>query len=179
MGRLLAVPASSLIAGDTVLTQSGDLGAITKMENVTRRGIFAPFTMSGTIVVDGIVASSYVSLQEQGDGQLSHKLMLGGFEVPLTMQWMAHVVQAPHRLLCRLYWSFCQEETYTASGLSWWSASTYWFAQWLLHDGGTWVILIAAPLFLILLVFCIGRGCAKHRRSLQCWSSSCGHILFQ
>lgn len=150
--KALAVPASSLGVGDKVLTQTGDLGVIIKIEKVRRRGIYAPFTMAGSIVVNGIVASSYVSLQEVPP---SHKLIVGGtIETPLTMQWLAHIVQVPHRLLCRVNWDyFCREETYTDSGLSWSSAGALAFAQWLIQLDGVLMVVIGVPTLLVLMMF--------------------------
>jgi hypothetical protein len=70
-----SVPASMLKVGDSLMTaSSADRGvSITSIDLVTRSGAFAPFTLSGKIVVNGIQASSYISLQESTD-----KLVVGG-----------------------------------------------------------------------------------------------------
>jgi hypothetical protein len=81
-----SVPASMLKVGDSLMTaSSADRGvSITSIDLVTRSGAFAPFTLSGKIVVNGIQASSYISLQESTD-----KLVVGGFTTPFSYQWLA------------------------------------------------------------------------------------------
>ena len=51
--------------GDKLLMGAGGVIKVTKIATVNRQGAFAPFTESGTIVVSDILASSYVSLQEE------------------------------------------------------------------------------------------------------------------
>ena len=89
-----SVPASMIKLGDKLVTGSGDLVAVKTISNVFRKGIYAPFTYSGTIEVNGVKASTYVSLQEDAEF-----LTIGNFETPFSHQWLSHSVMLPFRLL--------------------------------------------------------------------------------
>lgn len=93
-------------------------------------GAYAPFTKSGTIAVNDVVASVYVDIQNENAGVL----VVGGYETPLTMQFLAHVFQAPHRLACALRPSYCQTETYDDRGVSSWVAGPLAVAEWLIRQ---------------------------------------------
>lgn len=73
---------------------------VTSIQSVVRQGLYAPFTMNGSIQVSGIRASSYVSLW--------------------TKEWVAvdsafqHIVLTPLRLYCML--EGCKNETYNDEG---------------------------------------------------------------
>lgn len=69
--------------------------AVTAIRKVVRKGAFAPFTPSGTIVVNGVIASSYVSLQEN-----SHVLSIQGIPTTFSIQWLSHNFLTIHRLWC-------------------------------------------------------------------------------
>merc|ERR1711862_90007 len=53
-----AVPASSIKVGDVLLGGN----TVTKIDTVSLKGAYAPFTYPGSIVVNDVVASNYVSL---------------------------------------------------------------------------------------------------------------------
>ena len=55
-----AIPASMVQVGDKLVGGA----AVSSITKVTHRGIFAPSTPSRILVVNGVVASSYVSFQE-------------------------------------------------------------------------------------------------------------------
>lgn len=123
-----AIPASSIKVGDTLIaaTVDDDVDSmvVSKIDTIVCHGAFAPFTYSGKVGVNGIVASSYVTLlpTEKDVGGL---FVLVGQEQRdsstwISMHWLAHTFQAPHRVICRLYWEFCRNETYTTRGLSRW-----------------------------------------------------------
>lgn len=112
VARLGAVPAGKVSVGDELVLRDNELSVVTKISSVRRLGAFAPFTKTGTIIVSGVKASSYVSLQD-GSGSFS----IGGIDV-LSMHWLAHAYQAPHRLACLI--GMCKSETYTESGISHW-----------------------------------------------------------
>ena len=48
-----SIPASSVVVGDELFTSDG-AAKVTKIARITRRGAFAPFTGSGTLVVNGV-----------------------------------------------------------------------------------------------------------------------------
>lgn len=116
------VPASSLRVGDKL---SGERTIQSIHPNVKALGVFAPFTPSGTIVVNGVVASCYVSLNDDDD---ESNTLLG-----VSHHWMAHAFEFPHRLACH-YMGQCLDETYTEDGVSTWVAIPLQWSLWMLEQ---------------------------------------------
>jgi hypothetical protein len=79
---------------------------------VTSKGIFGPFTKSGSIVINDIVASNYITFQG------SEHLIIVGVETSLSFHWLAHTFESGHRLSRSII--TCDKETYTDSGISRW-----------------------------------------------------------
>mmetsp|Transcript_28982 Transcript_28982/g.40990 ORF Transcript_28982/g.40990 Transcript_28982/m.40990 type:complete len:316 (-) Transcript_28982:176-1123(-) len=104
------IPASSVVVGDLVMTADGRLTEVEKIGSVLAKGIFAPFTKSGRIVVNGFVASNYITFQEN-----SASLMIAGVPV-INMHWVSHVFMAPYRIWRNF---FHHEETYVKGVNSW------------------------------------------------------------
>jgi hypothetical protein len=50
------------------------------------------------------------------------------------MHWLAHALQAPHRMMCKVSASFCASETYSEEGISSWVYGPYLFFTWLLSQ---------------------------------------------
>ncbi|CAB9517573.1 Protein hedgehog [Seminavis robusta] len=90
------VPAIAVKVGDVIGTESAEQRAIVKtIRSVKETGLYAPLTPSGTLLVDGLKASCYVSLQEG----LPENLELNG--IPLVSQHLfSHWALSPIRLLC-------------------------------------------------------------------------------
>jgi hypothetical protein len=103
------VPAGTVKVGDVLTKGDGSPAEIIQLQHVTSEGIFAPFTRSGSIVVNDIVASNYVTFQE------SEYLIIGGVVTPLSFHWLAHTFESAHRLACTII--ACHEEAYTDSGI--------------------------------------------------------------
>jgi hypothetical protein len=143
-----AVPASLVKVGDALLHVTGTFDPVISISAVTHKGMFAPFTASGKLVVNGFVVSNYVALQE------SSFLVIGGYETPFTHQWLAHAFNAPHRFFCG-YISTCLDETYTKEGLSVWVALPLRVITWVLRQHSLTVAFISIPLLLALAVFCL------------------------
>jgi hypothetical protein len=101
-------PASAVEVGHVL--SNGEI--VSTVTVVSRNGLYAPFTSSGTVVVSGVLCSSFVTMQAN-----SAHLMIGSTETPLTWQWIAHSFEAPHRFLSII------GETYTADGVSNWVAA--------------------------------------------------------
>ncbi|CAB9513880.1 Domain of unknown function (DUF3472) [Seminavis robusta] len=120
------VPAAILEEGDTLSSDNGVACTITSIGRVRRKGIFAPLTESGSIVVNGIVASTYIAFQH------SEFIHIGGIETPWSFQWMAHTFEAGHRLACRSIPTLCSRETYSDSGISHWLNTPIKVARWIL-----------------------------------------------
>ncbi|KAK3592844.1 hypothetical protein CHS0354_028920 [Potamilus streckersoni] len=76
-GRLHTVPARDVKVGDTVMVVSRDNSCleeetVTELSKSTDVGIYAPITMSGTIVVNSVLASCYVDVVPP---QIAHPLL--------------------------------------------------------------------------------------------------------
>jgi len=144
------------------------VGIVAGIAVVSRPGLYAPFTMSGSLVVNGVVVSSYIALQE------SEMLVIGvgGWSIPLTLQWLAYVFESPHRMVCRA--GLCPSETYTADGISQW---VYWpllFSEWIVHYGLTWLVV---PLLVLFLPFWVVEMCLLHMTAVVASATAnCGWI---
>jgi ABC-type phosphate transport system substrate-binding protein len=130
VSRGMALPASAIAVGDTIQLVHGATAQVIKILTVIRHGAYAPFTMSGTIAVNKVAASNYVDLQNKAG-----VLIVGNeYRTPFSMQFLAHMFQAPHRLVCKIGPTYCQKETYDDSGVSSWVAGPYAFAEWAIRQ---------------------------------------------
>lgn len=133
-----SIPASMVKVGD--ILSGGDRRPVSAIRHVKRKGAYAPFTASGTLIVNGARASSFVSLQEG-----TPFFMVGSWKTPLTWQWLAHTFEAPHRVACQYsltYWCYANE-SYTPDGISTWVAKPLELTQWFLQDHHSVVLLLA------------------------------------
>ena len=112
------VRAGSIQVGDVL---KGDKNQeVVKIDKVTRQGVYAPLTASGTVLVDGIVASSYIALQKEAGEYIAFK---NGIKSPFSQQFLAHLGLSPYRIYCTGFISgFCtSDETmpqYITKGLT-------------------------------------------------------------
>ena len=148
------IPSQMVSVGDELALVDGD-AVVTSIKTVQRSGAFAPFTREGTVVVNDVIASSYVSLQPR-----SAFLVIGGVDT-VSMHSVAHLFQAPHRLACDLIKS-CETETYD-NGLSAWTKTPLYMSQWLLKQNSMVVIGALFPLLVLALVAYVGE--------MMLWSS--------
>jgi hypothetical protein len=93
-GKSNPVRADSIQVGDMLRGESGDK-KVTKIRRVKRNGGYAPLTPNGSIVVDGIVASNYISLQSNA----AEYVYFFGAAI-LSHQQFAHMLTSPVRLMC-------------------------------------------------------------------------------
>jgi hypothetical protein len=100
-GRM--VPASLVQVGDKLQLAAG-AEAVRSIHQTTGKGAYAPFTASGTVAVNGVVASSFIAFQN------SATLQSGTFDTGLSFQSMALLFETPHRLWCK-YVSACRGRT--------------------------------------------------------------------
>jgi Hint module len=91
-GSINFVPAGTIQEGDFVLVENMTLAQVKRIRTIHRDGIYAPFTESGTIVVNGVVASNYIALPKSFQIHLT-------FEQQHSLQHSAH---APFRIYCQL-----------------------------------------------------------------------------
>mmetsp|Transcript_7138 Transcript_7138/g.11852 ORF Transcript_7138/g.11852 Transcript_7138/m.11852 type:complete len:746 (-) Transcript_7138:214-2451(-) len=137
------IPASTVQMGD--ILSNGE--AVSSINAVSRQGIYAPFTTSGTVVVSNVVCSSFISLQKD-----SAYLMLGTVRLPISWQWIGHTFEMPHRLLSSL------GETYTEEGISMWVVAPKFVMQWILNQHVVVMSIIMIPAVMGLgLLFLIGQ----------------------
>ena len=140
-----AVPAGSLQVGDLLLLERGSFVSITNIQTVRRRGAYAPFTESGKLVVNGVMASSYISLDH---GLSKSKAMISD-------QWLAHVFQAPHRLCTRF--GGCAE-SYTEDGISYYVSGLYNAAKWWMKQTHVIKVALFIPVFVVSLTIAAIEG---------------------
>lgn len=101
------LPAGFLKVGDTLVSDQGSPATIESVRTVVRRGLYAPLTITGDIVVNGVIASNYVELSPAASDLLSFEMQ----------HWIHHAAYVPYRLYCRAFG--CENETYdNATGLS-------------------------------------------------------------
>jgi hypothetical protein len=100
-GKNHPIPARAVSVGDELVTDlaAGTSILVTKISHVQRKGVFAPLTADGSVVVNGVVASSYITLQ----GHSSDGAVAMGDGTRLT--WLSHhaIIHhalAPFRFLC-------------------------------------------------------------------------------
>jgi hypothetical protein len=134
-GKSAASPASMVSVGDTLTNGK----TVTSIRHVTRKGVYAPYTPSGTIVLTnhGVVASTYISFQG------SHVLKFGdAMETHFTYQWIAHAFQAPHRM-----WShWLGGKELKTNGISPWAERPLQVGLWFLNQHPAVMGLLAVPL---------------------------------
>lgn len=134
-----AVPAAAIIVGDKLFHGK----VVTGIRQVQRKGVYAPFTSSGTIAVNGVAASSYVAFQGTSD------LMIGRYSTGISYQWIAHTFEAPHRLWCNNI-SPCKNESYTTQGISTWVNIPRQLVVWLIKQEWWVLLVVMAPVLAIL-----------------------------
>mmetsp|Transcript_31433 Transcript_31433/g.47936 ORF Transcript_31433/g.47936 Transcript_31433/m.47936 type:complete len:213 (+) Transcript_31433:3-641(+) len=113
-----AVPASIVKIGDVL--QSGE--SVTGIQKLMRTGVYAPFTPSGTLLVNGVTVSSYIAFSES-----ANIFEIGPVKLPYHT--IAHSFQFLHRAYCLM--DGCKQERYSEEGLSKWVEGGYRFAIWL------------------------------------------------
>lgn len=147
------IPASMLKVGDSLVvvegaTSSSSTATVYKIvTNTKRKGAYAPFTISGDIVVSGVLASNYVSMMTNYDDESGS-----------MMHWIAHVFKTPHRVLCSFDFTICENEKYI-DGLSTWIYSPYHIARWVvIHQQYISICLVALFVFFLFAIIRILSG---------------------
>ena len=105
-----AVRADSIQVGDVLSS-----GPVTKITSAPNQGLYMPLTKDGTIVVDGILASSYVSIADDVPGVVEKSAVFLADEQSLLHWWLA-----PYRMMCMgISANFCTG-SFTEEGISNW-----------------------------------------------------------
>lgn len=98
VGKPYAVPAYTIRPGDRLQTSLRANGAqVLEVTSIQRTGLYAPVTTDGTVVVDGIVSSCYVSIQKQSGGYVE---LQGGISTGISQHFFSHLTMTPVRLVC-------------------------------------------------------------------------------
>lgn len=113
-----AITAENLKLGQEVLLAGGQATSVTGLERITAKGVYAPFTSSGTLVLNhGLMASSYTS-------------MTPWTKLPLIPSAYHHAVSHfftfPHRFFCQ---NGCPNPTYNQEGINVWEVQLLWWIQ--------------------------------------------------
>jgi hypothetical protein len=119
------VPASMVKRGDKLVTSAGELVTVKTIRNVVRKGAYAPFTASGSIIVNDVVASNYVAFQG------AEYIQVAGVSTPFSYQWVAHIFNSVHRIAYKMGFT---GESYTEGGVSQWVAGPHVAGTWLLEQ---------------------------------------------
>lgn len=140
-----SVPASSVRIGDWLEMASGGASSyyeqVQRIKVVSREGAYAPFTASGTIIVNGVKASSFVAFQD------SETLLIGAIDTGVTYQFLAHTFELPHRQWCSYFASSsCTKETYTDNGVSTWVNVPHKLTLWFLKQHSVVMTMLFVPL---------------------------------
>ena len=110
-GGFLPVLASSVNVGDSIQTLQGP-SKVTFIKEISRKGFINAHTVSGTMVVDGVVTSNYVvrkgheGVESEADGWL-HIL---NYKV-VHMHHLMRIIYAPHRIVCGHLMTCTQDRT--------------------------------------------------------------------
>ena len=107
------VAAGKIVVGD-ILAPSN---VVARIETIKRQGLFAPLTISSTLLVNGVEASSYATI----DRYLDSYIHIGSWATPFTYHGIGHIWFAPYRIACTRFPSLCsKEETpYPSQFLEW------------------------------------------------------------
>lgn len=101
------IPASSVKKGDALHGINGPM-KVTKVQLVQRTGLYAPLTPSGTIHVNGIMASNYILLQK---GSSEFVELQGGIATLLPQHSAIHMFLSPLRVACMgVHSSLCSND---------------------------------------------------------------------
>ena len=137
------LPASHVKPGDKLyLAPDGRLDVVKEVKNVTRKGVYAPLTYSGSIVVNSFKVSAYVALQD------SAFLQIGGVSTGISYHWAEHAFELPHRLWCQ-YVTSCKDEKYI-DGISTWAHAPKMVAHWFLGQNALVMGMVFLPFLMYL-----------------------------
>lgn len=97
-GQEVARRADSLKVGDGLIhsTSSSEYDLITRISSIHKKGVYMPLTPDGTIMVNDLKASTYISISDQIPSVLSNSAFFGiDSEQTIHHWWLS-----PYRMLC-------------------------------------------------------------------------------
>jgi hypothetical protein len=121
---------------------------VIRVARTTDRGLHAPLTEQGTVIVNGILASSYAGVKSLQWGQ---RILLSGHDI-------GQYIHEPLRFACRLVPSLCSPEWHGVTGRHAWTQFVIEKFGWLkamnhAHNDILVAISLEASLFSLLAVF--------------------------
>lgn len=147
-GKRSPLPASMVQVGDSL---SGV--QVTKITTGARKGLFAPFTPSGKLVVNNVVVSAYIAVQEDS----AFVNVMGGDTDWFSQHWLSHAFLVPHRLVCYHMWS-CSKEL-SPEGIPVWAYRPLKAAKWILNQHPSVQATVFIPMFGVLHVLHLLEQC--------------------
>ena len=90
-GRASPVRADTVKVGDALVRGQDETSVVQRIQLVNRKGLYAPLTRSGTIVVDGVLASVYADTRPKAST---------AFQAALSDANVIHVMFSPMRFAC-------------------------------------------------------------------------------
>jgi hypothetical protein len=126
-GKTDPVRADAIQPGDILSHKPVDAPAkavaVTKVDRIIRKGAYMPLTKDGSIVVNGIHASTYVSILENAPGIVTK------FQSFLSEHDLLHWWLAPYRMVCTGVSSNLCQNDYNQDGIAYWLAAGKYIAQ--------------------------------------------------
>ncbi|CAB9525385.1 Desert hedgehog protein [Seminavis robusta] len=155
-GQDSPVRADAVQVGDSLrgIRANGQELQVSRITTVNKEGVFAPFTQSGTLVVDGAVASSYISLK----GALS-TTGLSFLEIKTMNHHQIHTVLAPLRLFCMgtiITHDVHMCSTLNEDGISHAVSALTNATEWVQSQAFLWIQIPMVLAYGILLALCLG-----------------------
>jgi Hint module len=142
-GQPCPVRADSVHVGNVLLLDVDMVGnnkfaLVTDISHTTRKGLYAPLTAHGTIVVNGILASNYVGVQDETKAPAHFQI--GQVVLPILQADLIHWWMTPLRLVCNTMPShrWCgsispttaKSASHDAKGMHYWAATGIHLVQW-------------------------------------------------
>lgn len=121
--------------------------SVNEIKIVQRRGIYAPLIKSGTLVVNGVVSSAYVALQD------TPNVVLGGVSTPLSHHNYIQLGMSPYRLYCSLSDKFCT--SYNDDGMPPFVAFSIRLSHWVYAQNIILQFLYMASFFVVAGICCL------------------------
>lgn len=115
------VRADSIKVGD-VLRGEAAPAEVTQIGSIAKQGLYTPLTNDGTVVVNGIVASSYISLQDSA----TELIQVEGINMGMSQHTFVHLTLSPFRMMCQIM----ECDSYNEQGMPQYVASGIQLEQW-------------------------------------------------
>lgn len=156
------IPAGLLNENDALggLNQSKPV-SIEEITSITGIGLFAPFTPSGTLIVNGVLVSSFVAFDQKSSYHIG--------PVAISYQWLAHSFEFLHRVVCHYTTKngFCKNEKYGNDGINEWEVMPLHFSTWVLGLNALLKHAFFLLFFFVLSLFCIIEECTVNFPSVN------------